>query len=474
MSESTVLAEIKRLQDSINHHKATLAEGGAPRGSRGAYRGRGRGRGAPTHTHRNTTWVAPGRQLPSGVATPTDPLTSAQPLVPVQVPLSTPVPVSVPVGGFRNKTLILNQPNLAPSTSASADLSTPKRATPVAIQPGTEYIVDGVVFVSDARGNKLVRKPGALMPPSLVRLVSSDNLLLSAGTSLLVAGTPDSSTPRRTSVSGMQYIRTKSGNLVSLEFARKRKEAMEKGVLQDKKDRLDRLVGIVKGVQDARSDVRSTRGSARGRGRGRGLTCPYSHVHVSRDAPVCRAFVEIGWCEKGADCEERHVWECARFSSEGVCETKGCKLPHVLRRRNISGEEEAEEKREGQRVIVPSRKRSAEEESTGESADEGSEEEDVKGISAHATRRYKKGKRMLDSPDGDLSANADFVELFVPFSDSEDGLRNENDDEDAESVDSADLDGDEPDDDIASVDDEKEEDENEDFHVEQLLTRDTF
>ena len=56
--------------------------------------------------------------------------------------------------------------------------------------------------------------------------------------------------------------------------------------------------------------------------------CHYAHVRVSPSAPVCRSFGIYGYCEKGADCEERHVHECPDFSNTGKCTAKGCKLPH--------------------------------------------------------------------------------------------------------------------------------------------------
>ena len=59
--------------------------------------------------------------------------------------------------------------------------------------------------------------------------------------------------------------------------------------------------------------------------------CRYSHVRVSPGALVCRAFGIYGYCEKGAACTERHVHECPDFSNTGVCNTKGCKLPHRLK-----------------------------------------------------------------------------------------------------------------------------------------------
>jgi hypothetical protein len=45
-----------------------------------------------------------------------------------------------------------------------------------------------------------------------------------------------------------------------------------------------------------------------------------------------------GYCERGAKCPDRHVFECPDFSNSGACKNKGCKLLHrerasVLRHR---------------------------------------------------------------------------------------------------------------------------------------------
>ncbi|PMD56548.1 uncharacterized protein K444DRAFT_567251 [Hyaloscypha bicolor E] len=56
--------------------------------------------------------------------------------------------------------------------------------------------------------------------------------------------------------------------------------------------------------------------------------CRYTHIRVSPTASVCRPFGIYGYCEKGASCTERHVYECPDFSNTGTCTTKGCKLPH--------------------------------------------------------------------------------------------------------------------------------------------------
>lgn len=56
--------------------------------------------------------------------------------------------------------------------------------------------------------------------------------------------------------------------------------------------------------------------------------CRYAHVKVSPGAPVCHSFGRYGYCEKGAQCTDRHVWECPNFSNTGICKIRGCKLLH--------------------------------------------------------------------------------------------------------------------------------------------------
>lgn len=67
------------------------------------------------------------------------------------------------------------------------------------------------------------------------------------------------------------------------------------------------------------------------RGRCSNPECRYAHIRVTPGAPVCRAFATLGYCEKGGQCEERHVHECPDYANTGVCHKKRCKLPHVDR-----------------------------------------------------------------------------------------------------------------------------------------------
>ncbi|KAI1197557.1 hypothetical protein F5X97DRAFT_301924 [Nemania serpens] len=60
-------------------------------------------------------------------------------------------------------------------------------------------------------------------------------------------------------------------------------------------------------------------------------SCSYVHAEHSPSDPVCRMFGIYGYCENGARCQARHVFECPDFSNNGICKLKGCKRPHIER-----------------------------------------------------------------------------------------------------------------------------------------------
>ncbi|GAA5842517.1 hypothetical protein JCM9279_003605 [Rhodotorula babjevae] len=291
--DAAVLAEIARLSSAIEQRKAS----GSTPPYRGSYRGRGgrgRGRGAPTAVHRNATWVAPGL---SGASTPAT--TSAAPTEPVSRS-------ATPVGGFRNQVLVLNKPADASANPSSAPSSAPTSrrpspappvdTTPKPPPPPREVVIGGVVFVADQRGNKLVRKPDA--DPSAVAAASTPS-------------SPSVSTPKRTSHLGTTYIRTKAGNLVSLAFARRRKEVADarkskEDEMRDKGERLEGLVGVVRGVQAARNGSRG-----RGRGRGRGGFMSTRPAKPKSDK-LCRFFQRTGQCSRAHTCP--YVHESSRIA----------------------------------------------------------------------------------------------------------------------------------------------------------------
>ncbi|POY74848.1 hypothetical protein BMF94_2121 [Rhodotorula taiwanensis] len=551
--EQQVLAEIARLERAITSHKTTgdsmsypPYRGGRGRGSgyrgRGGGRGRGRG-GAPAPSYRNATWVAPG--LASAAAPNGDSLIDAPPATSSRAASKSP----------------------EPSSSAAATLATPglaataARASPVP-PPTREVTIDGVVFVAAPRGNKLFRKP---QQDDTSVEVSVPEASTSAQTDSPTASGP--LTPRRLSHLGTTYIRTKTGNLVSLAFARKRKELADarkahEDEMDAKRDRLDKLVGVVKNVQGARNATSAGRGRGRGGyGKGatvrraprpksdklcrffqrtgqcsrahtcpyvhdstkiavcplflrsscprtaalcplshspnahrsphcvhfpscsRGVACPYAHVKVSADAVPCRDFVELGWCERGEDCDKRHVRECWRFAETGKCEKAGCREPHVLRRTHTASEEEddageeddtsageqgamrrdleedvdeviedAVERTEADHVFGAGAGTEGKKRSRRDSTSDG-----PMGISGAAGRRLKRVKHKDESAAAAkrrvFAGQDDFVTLALPLSDEEgdaeetgDGV--EGSDDDASSVDSGDLEDSESEDEV--------------------------
>ncbi|KAL8842728.1 MAG: hypothetical protein Q9170_000384 [Blastenia crenularia] len=88
------------------------------------------------------------------------------------------------------------------------------------------------------------------------------------------------STPKRTTVQGVTFVRSKHGNLYRSGMVRASK---------------------------------------------------YAHVRVNPSAPVCKEFANLGYCSDGANCSNRHVHECPDYANTGTCRKKRCDLPHVDR-----------------------------------------------------------------------------------------------------------------------------------------------
>ena len=59
--------------------------------------------------------------------------------------------------------------------------------------------------------------------------------------------------------------------------------------------------------------------------------CPYPHVRASPAAHICEAFSNLGYCDMGVACPDRHVFECPEYFQKGECSTVGCRLAHVDR-----------------------------------------------------------------------------------------------------------------------------------------------
>ena len=189
-----------------------------------------------------------------------------------------------------------------------------------------EVLVDGVTFVFDDSGTKLVKKS--------------------------LAG---ESTPLHTSVNGEQYVRTKRGNLISRALIEQRRAARstlcayytrtgacrrgDRCPYIHDAERVALCPGALKpsGCVNARCTMNHRRsahnaphcvhflrsGTCRN-----GDACPYTHTPIAQDAPVCRDFARMGWCDAGRECDRRHAFECPDYEA-GECRDKNCRLAHV-------------------------------------------------------------------------------------------------------------------------------------------------
>ncbi|WAQ89648.1 hypothetical protein PtA15_11A338 [Puccinia triticina] len=75
--------------------------------------------------------------------------------------------------------------------------------------------------------------------------------------------------------------------------------------------------------------------------------CPYPHVKPTT-AQICQEFADLGWCSKGAQCAERHVRECPEFSTKGTCSNPGCRLRHMINRNHKPDGDDDEDDEEGE------------------------------------------------------------------------------------------------------------------------------
>ncbi|KAL5031944.1 hypothetical protein BDV3_000130 [Batrachochytrium dendrobatidis] len=65
------------------------------------------------------------------------------------------------------------------------------------------------------------------------------------------------------------------------------------------------------------------------RGRCSNEDCHYLHVKLSPGAHVCADFAKQGYCEKGSMCLQRHIFLCPDYEKNGECPLgEKCRLPH--------------------------------------------------------------------------------------------------------------------------------------------------
>ncbi|KAI2624356.1 hypothetical protein GGR54DRAFT_596099 [Hypoxylon sp. NC1633] len=199
-----------------------------------------------------------------------------------------------------------------------------------------EVVVDGIRFHVVQQGSKLVKTPNDVNPPS--------------------------ATPKMTSVGGVKFHRTKHGNLVrhgivkAQQFAggvkkvneqcktfswtgscpkgprcRYIHDASKTAVCRDYLLKGKCLQGDACDLSHDIIEERTPLCVHFAKGNCHNPSCSYVHVEHPPTDPVCRSFGIYGYCEQGAQCPDRHVFECPDFSNTGSCKTKGCKRPHIER-----------------------------------------------------------------------------------------------------------------------------------------------
>ncbi|KAL2009548.1 hypothetical protein VTN00DRAFT_5355 [Thermoascus crustaceus] len=209
--------------------------------------------------------------------------------------------------------------------------------------------------------------PAAAQRPAAYQIMVNDiTFQVARGGSKLIRLSNDpntaKATPKRVTVGGVSFVRSKSGNLHRLGAVASRRKAT--GV--KKKNELckrfsttgtcykgpscpyihdpDKVAICKEFLQTGKcsaglgcdlshepSPHRSPACMHFLRGRCSNPECRYAHIRVTPGAPVCRAFATLGYCERGAECDERHVHECPDYANTGTCNRKRCKLPHVDR-----------------------------------------------------------------------------------------------------------------------------------------------
>ncbi|KAJ5641420.1 hypothetical protein N7490_005420 [Penicillium lividum] len=217
-----------------------------------------------------------------------------------------------------------------------------------------QILVNDVPFKVVRGGSKLVR----------VSSMSPLDLLVPSGTGSPVLDDPNSAntTPKRVTVAGVTFVRSKNGNLhrlgaVALKkqpgAAKKRDELCKRftttgtcymgpscrfthdptkvAICKDFLQTGTCSAGTSCDLSHEPSPHRSPACVHFMKGRCSNDNCRYGHIRTTPGAPVCRGFATLGYCEKGALCEERHVHECPDYANSGVCHKKRCQLPHVDR-----------------------------------------------------------------------------------------------------------------------------------------------
>ncbi|KAJ1835443.1 hypothetical protein LPJ63_001130 [Coemansia sp. RSA 2711] len=240
----------------------------------------------------------------------------------------------------------------------------PRPAKRMPVRGPRQVVIDGETFVRQGSGNKLIRA-SAIPPPAAAQ-------------------------PRQrlVSIDGENYVRTKNGSLIRVGALRVLNRRRQQPPVQKKRlctkhlfDKCEQSASECRYSHELSPEVvpvcmhfQYDRCDRTG--------CPFVHVKVNPNAPICRDFVYKGRCAKGARCLHRHVLECPDWVEKGKCLKKKCRLPHPAKKETkddrmpTKEEEELFMKQYIQRPIFD-KQDEAEPASDAESDDGSADEEDL-------------------------------------------------------------------------------------------------
>ncbi|XDG09152.1 hypothetical protein ABKA04_008767 [Annulohypoxylon sp. FPYF3050] len=234
----------------------------------------------------------------------------------------------------KEKAAIMSSVAQSGASAASTDRpNVPQSASPF------EVMVDGIRFRVVQQGSKLVKAQDDVNPPS--------------------------ATPKVTTIGGVKFYRTKHGNLIrhgvvqaqryaggvtkvnelcktfawtGIVFLKTTEKPISRITEDCGVDHVPKAPHAATSTTLRRRLYAETTWSRRtplcvhfAKGNCHNPSCSYVHAEHSPADPVCRSFGTYGYCEQGAQCPDRHVFECPEFSNTGICKNKGCKRPHIER-----------------------------------------------------------------------------------------------------------------------------------------------
>ncbi|UZJ55879.1 hypothetical protein CBS101457_005199 [Exobasidium rhododendri] len=155
-----------------------------------------------------------------------------------------------------------------------------------------------------------------------------------------------------------------------------------------------------------------------------GDECVYTHpspdIDLSNESAICMDFSDLGWCESGSKCTQRHTWDCPEFLREGSCSRKGCKLMHVVRVENLKKREDEDHDLADDELFL--RDDGAAEARQKRKRGNSEEDEDVEEREAEEAEEGEEKEGGNHSPTWKAKKVKDFVRQqdFISFTDEED------------------------------------------------------